>query len=514
MAGNAAWRLTATVVRVAVGLVAVSVFTRLLGITQWGLLALFQAAVAPLALFDGLGRATVKYVSESLARGDLEAAAGVVRTALALNLALGAFGAGALLLAAPWLATTVFAIPPDEVARAVVGFRVMAGAWFVGVLTATYAAVLAAHQRYDEAAKLGSLAVIASTASGLAAAAWTRDVVAVVVAQAIAAVVVAAVYRARAAGLLAEAGASPRPDRTSLRRALSFWRWEVVGVAGGLLTGWADRYLLGAFLGPTVVGFYAVALVLHSQLYGAFVEMGEVLFPTVSHLEGRGDLVAARRLTLLVGWTLTTGFGICAVALAIVGGDFLQLWVSREAALAATATLRLLCVGGIVALTAIAPLYYTLGLGRTRWDAAAGVLVGATVTGLGLALVPRFGLPAVAYALIGGALVRCGLVVLMWRVHFRAQFGIGAFAAHVWAPAAVSIATLWGLTRLHDAIAREPTWPWFLLEGVVAVAVAAAIQLGISELLPGGRERRRDVVSSFRPVVSRWLGRAPPVPEG
>ena len=509
MAGNALWRLAATLARVGVGLVAVSLFTRLLGITQWGLLALFQAAVAPLAILDALGRATVKYVSESLACGDRAAAGHVVRTAIALNLVLGLAGTGALFGASRWLATSVFAIPQDQVARALLGFRVMGVAWFVGVVTTTYSAVLAAHQRYDETAKLGTLAVLVSSVAGVGAAAWTRDVVAVVAVQAGVAAMMAVVYFRRAARLLPEGAGPPRLERTALRRAVSFWRWEVVGVAGGLLTAWADRYLLGAYQGPATVGFYAVALVLHTHLCAAFVEMAEVLFPTVSHLEGAGDLPGARRLTVLVAWSLGSAFGVCAVVLAVVGGDFLRLWISPETAAAATLTLRLLCVSGIVAMSAVAPLYYSLGVGRTRWDATAGVLHGVTVLAFGLVLVPRYGILGVGYGLIGAAALRCLLVYFLWRAHFRAEYSLGRFAAHVWAPGAVSIAALVALAHAHDLLGRTPTWGWLVVEAVVTLAVAAAIQLAGSELLPGGRERRRDVVASFRPIVQRWLGRAP-----
>jgi O-antigen/teichoic acid export membrane protein len=506
MAGNAVWRLAATIVRVGVGLVAVSALTRLLGIGQWGLLALFQAAVAPLALLDGLGRATVKYASESLGRGDSEGAARVVRTAAVLNAVLGAAGTAALLLCAPWLASSLFAIPPEEAARATVGFRIMGGAWFVGVMTTPFSAVLAAHQRYDVAAKLGTVAVVLSTGLGVAAAALTRDVVLVIVAQTTGAAAMLALYVWAASRLLPGVAAAPRLDRPTLRRTVAFWRGEVVGVAGGLLTGWADRYILGAFFGPAIVGFYALANLLSTQLYAAFLEMGEVLFPAVSHLEGRGELPAARRLALLVGWTLTMGFGASAAVLGTVGGDFLHLWVSPDAARAATPTLRVLCVAAILALTSVAPLFYVLGIGKTRWDAAGSVVLGLTVVGVGLVLIPAHGLLGVGYGLVAGALVRCGLALLIWRVHFRPQFGLGAFAVHAWAPAVVSILAMLGLGRVHDALGRAPTWPWLVAESFATLAIAVAVQVAAAEVLPGGRQRRLDVVNSFRPIVARWRG--------
>jgi O-antigen/teichoic acid export membrane protein len=505
MAPNAAWRLAATIGRVAIGLVAVSLYTRILGMTQWGLLALFQAAVAPLAVLDVLGRSTVKFVAESVARGDRRGAAAIVQTAFGLNLAIGVVGAAGLVAVAPWLARSVFAIPPDQVGRAIVGFRAMAAVWLLGVLTATYAAVLAAHQRYDLISKLASAAVLVSTCAGLAAAGLGHDVAVVVVAQAAVAAAFLAPYRWAAMRLLPESAGLAWPHQDALRRSASFWRWEVVGVAGTLVTGWADRYILGAYFGPALVGYYAVASVLQAQLYGAFLEMGEVLFPTVSRLEGEGDLRSARRLSLLVGWTLAMGFGICAVVLAVIGGDFLRLWVSPEAAAAVTHTLRLLCVASILSITAIAPLYYTVGLGRIRWDAAAGVLLGATVVTLGLLLIPRYGLEGVGWGLIGGALVRCVLVLFIWRAHFRGQVDLAAFAAHAWAPALVSIALLLGLSSLHDLVAPRVSWPGLVVEGASTLGLAAAVQLGISELFPGGRSRRRDVAGSFRPVIAGWL---------
>ena len=58
---HAAWRFASAIALTLVSLVSVPVFARLLGMDQWGLLALFQAAVAPMALLDlGVATATVK----------------------------------------------------------------------------------------------------------------------------------------------------------------------------------------------------------------------------------------------------------------------------------------------------------------------------------------------------------------------------------------------------------------------------------------------------------------------
>jgi O-antigen/teichoic acid export membrane protein len=495
------------VLRVAIGLVAVPLYTRMLGMSQWGLLALFQAAASPLALLDlGLGAATVKYVAEFIGRGDRTSALKVFHTTLLFNLAMGAIGSIGLLLSANWLATSLFAIPPSEVARAVVGFRVMAGSWLLGVLTATGASVLNAHQRYDVSSRMATLSVILTVGAGLGTAALGGDIVAVLAAQTAASALLAVVYFRIANELLPGVVAIPRWNGDAFRRSFGFGIWQAVALGGAFLSGWGDRYILGAFFAPAIVGFYAIISTLYTQLYVMFLEMGEVLFPAVSHLEGRQDLAGARRLTLLVGWTLTTGFGVGASVLATIGGDFLHLWISPEAARIATTTLRLLCIGGIIGMPAIAIFYFLLGLGKTRWDAASAITVGATVIGVDLLLVPRIGMEGLGYGLIAGVLVRWAFLVLIWRAHFAREVRFGPFAAQVFAPALVSVAILLALSALHDRLGRPPSWPWLLLEGALALVVAAGLQLGAGELLPGGRQRLRDVVSSFRPLLDRVLG--------
>ena len=228
----------------------------------------------------------------------------------------------------------------------------------------------------------------------------------------------------------------------------------------------------------------------------------------MSHLEGRGELPAARRLSLLVGWTLSTGFGVCAAVLAVIGGDFLQLWISPEAGREAQTTLRLLCIGGIGGVAAIAPFNYLLGIGKTRWDGMSSLAAGLVVVIVGVLLVPRLGLPGVGYGLIAGALVRWVFVALIWRVEFAEDVTVGSFAAHVWSPPVISVVAVVGLSALHDRLARPATWPWLVIEGGVTLAIVAAVQLGASELLRGGAQRRRDVVASFKPLLAGRFGRA------
>jgi O-antigen/teichoic acid export membrane protein len=504
LATNAAWRFGGTLVRVALGLVNVPVLTHYLGMSQWGILALLQAATAPLVLIDmGIGGATVKYVAEHIGRRDVAGATRVAQTSILFYVGAGLLGTATLLAAAPWLATSVFAIPAAEVPLAKLGFRVAAIGWFAALLRTSFASVLSAHQRYDQHARLGALGAVAATALGIAAAISGGNVVDVVLVQSAATAATALLYFRAAAHLLPGLRGLPRWHGDAFRRSASFGAWQTVAMAGTLLSGWSDRYILGALFAPAVVGFYAIAQTLYANLYVAFVEMGEVLFPAVSHREGAGDLAGARGLSLLVGWTLTTVFGACATVLAVLGGDFIGLWVGADAARQATGILRLLCVGGIVGMLAVAPLHYAAGIGRTRWQAAAATVTGATVAATTFALAPRLGLPGVGYGLVAGVVARTLLLPALWRRHFAAQYGFGAFSLHVFAPPLASLAIAAAAIPLHDALGGAHRWGPFLVEALGTAVGVGAVQLAIGELLPGGAQRRRDVVSSFTPLLRR-----------
>lgn len=511
LAASASWRLAAMLARTVVGLVAIPLFTRTLGISQWGLLALFQAATAPLMLLDlGLGVAVVKYVSESLARDDRRRAVRIVQTALITNLVMGVAGAMVLILAAHWLATGLFAIPSPDAARAQIGFRIAAITWFFGMQTALLGAVIAAHQRYDVTSKLNTLSVIITTSAGVAAAFVFREAVAVMLAQCAVALGMAIVQYRAVTRFLPGIAVRPRWDLTTFGQVFRFGIWQVAAMIGVMVSGWSDRYLLGVWFAPAVIGFFAAVQVLYTQLFGAFAEMGEVLFPAVSHRKGTGDLPNARRLTLLAGWVLTNGFGVCAVVLAVVGGDFLHLWISPDAARAATTTLRLLCIAGIAGMTALAPFNFMLGIGEIRWNATSAVLVGLSVLGIGLWLVPRFGLLGVGYGLLTGMVARWGFVAVIWRRQFASEYRLAQFAAHVWVPSLMSLLLLWVLTWIHDGLGYAVTWPWFCLETAAVSAIATLFQWASSEVIPGGPERRSQVVASFKAALVGIQGNRTP----
>lgn len=500
------WRGAGTFLRIALALVSVPLYIHFIGVSQWGLLMLFQAAAAPMALLDlGVGPAAIKRVSEALGRGEQAAASRTAQTALLFTTCVLACGSALLLLLGGWFARSVFAIPEVDLGMAVVGFRFVALSWAASAALTFFSNLLVAHQRYDEVLRTSTVSIVAATGGGLAAAALTRDATWVLLAQAIGTSAAAAFAYARASAVLPGLRRRPSLDVAELRGLLSFGAWQTMANVGVLLANWSDRYILGAYFAPRAVGFYSLAQLLQQQLHAVFSEGSDVLFPAISHRQGMGDVAAARRLSLLAGWALTTAFGAAAVSLGVLGGDFLWLWVSPEAASEATPVLRLLCATGVAGLAAVAPVTYAMGTGRSYWQAPFSAVVGVASVITGIALVPTMGLRGVGIGLLAGAVARWGLLALLWRALFREDVTWRDFAVQVWAPPLASLVLLTGLLHLHDAVPHVPGWPGLLAETAIIVPTIALLQIGLGELTPGGRSRRRDVVASFRPVLERGL---------
>lgn len=488
---NAAWRFASTIALAATSLVTVPVFARILGMDQWGLLALFQAATAPFALLDlGTGTATVKYVAEAIGRGDREEATRTFQTALIFSLATGALGALALLLGAEWLSSSVFAIPPAMRGVAAAGFRLTGLNWFSGVLAATFAGVLTAHGLYGRASRLRALGGLGSGVAGVLAVFAGGGLLAVVVAQTVTSLAMACLWFAAASRTLPGIAALPRWDARLFRRGLTFGSWQAVAAAGGLVAGWSDRYIAGSLLSTAAVGVYAIAFSIYSAAYGAFHDMGEVLFPAASQNQGAGNLSEARRTSVQAGWALSTVFAVTASAIAAVGGDFISLWVSPEAAGMGGPVLRLLIVAGTLGVAITGPFFLCLGIGRVRPVALTSLASAAAVLGLGMALVPRLGLNGVAWAIIGGVAVQWVLLLNIARSVYAPEVRLGEFVLYIFTPSCVGVAVLCSVVELHDWLAGPPSWPGLFLETFLSAALAAALQAVANEALPGGRQRR------------------------
>src|SRR5205085_1587927 len=101
---NTVFNLVGQAVPAAFALVAIPYTLHGLGVARFGILSLTWALIAYLAILDlGLGRATVRFVSDAVGRDEGAEIPAIVWTSIAVQVALGLAGAGFVGLATPWL---------------------------------------------------------------------------------------------------------------------------------------------------------------------------------------------------------------------------------------------------------------------------------------------------------------------------------------------------------------------------------------------------------------------------
>lgn len=183
----------------------------------------------------------------------------------------------------------------------------------------------------------------------------------------------------------------PRIERgewiTLIRRG-----WPSLGLtAGQSLTFRADRYILGAFAGPAVVGVYSVAATLSEMLRLIPSALGQVaFFRAASATASHRALDRARVLLLVI-------MAPALVVLAWLGPWLIDLLFGSEFSGAALA-LRILLIGELAIMSFQIDSRVITGLGSARAAGLAGMIGLATVLIADFALIPSYEMTGAAIA--------------------------------------------------------------------------------------------------------------------
>ncbi|HEY7897309.1 MAG TPA: flippase [Gemmatimonadaceae bacterium] len=354
---NSLLNLAGLAVPLAVAVVVLPTLTHALGPARFGLLGVSWAFLEYLTLFDvGLGRATVRYVADSIARGTRDESQ-ITAVSLSVQLIIGSCAAVVLIVFAPTLAQHVFRVDPGLVQEASSLFVVVALNLPVVLALTTYRGVLEGAQQFTLS---NSIKIPASAGSIIIPAVLARMghslpnmLLWVLVWRILATVVTLVAIQRVIPGFKLE----PPRDWRRLRSLISFGGWVAVsGVISPMLI-YFDRFALGARSGLAAVGYYTAPyegitrmLMIPNSLIGA-------LFPL---LTGLGVVAASSRIDRLFASSMRALVLMMSVPAAIAlffAPVILRLWMGPEYAAQGEMALRILSVG--VLINAVAHIPYT-----------------------------------------------------------------------------------------------------------------------------------------------------------
>lgn len=347
-----------------VGVAVMPIITRNMGATRFGLLGLTLALLEYSGLFDlGLARATTKHVAERLATGDDEVSHLVVASVLSV-VVFGVVGGIIFALAAPLLANHVFVIPPNMKAEAISVFRVLGSLIPVTLLLVSLRGVLEAAHRFDLS---NAVRIPSSLASFLIPAVMSSygyslpPIMAMFFVSRIVFCTLSVFAVQRAIPTLKW---NLPDDWSLLRPLLAFGGWMSVSNIVSPLLVYLDRFMLGAFVGLSAVGYYTAPFDGVIRMLIVPGSLVNALFPSVSGMHATGDTNGIKRVFGKAIRNMSIILAFPSIILMLFGPFLLRFWLGDTFAEHGGQAVRILAFGVLMNSLAHIPSSFTVAMGR------------------------------------------------------------------------------------------------------------------------------------------------------
>jgi len=460
---NAGWNIIGQTAPLLVAVVVLPRLIGLMGIDRYGFLTLVWVLVGYAGLFDfGLGRAITRTVANRLAAGDDLGARRAAIVGMTYLLVFGLCVGLVFAALSPWLSRTAFKIPESMHREAMLSLLLLSISIPLTMLSAGYASILTAHQRFGAMNIVRAVLGVATYLGPLLVVLYANRLELVVGFVAVMRFLTNRVY---AHVCKTQCGVDFRPivpDRETSKELFSLGGWITVSnVVSPFLT-YLDRLILGALVAMQAVAYYATpydmvlkSLIIPYALVGA-------IFPVAAGLSNNS--LAAK---VLFFQSVRTTFLIMMpmeLAIFVLGPPVLEVWLGREFSLNGGPVVQCLAVGLLLNSLAQIPAMMIQAAGRPKWMAVLHLIELPVFLLLLWYLTSRLGITGTAIA----SVVRFSIDAIM--LYFLALRGIMNASVN-WRPVLEHSAMT---IMLFSGILILPAGKWFAFAYLpVAVTIFA-----------------------------------------
>jgi O-antigen/teichoic acid export membrane protein len=382
----------------ALGLIAIPILVRELGVDRYGVLTLSYLVVGYLGLFDlGLGRAATQQISDAIGAGEMDRIPAIFWTSMMLMFVLGICAAAIIIGMSHWLVYSVLNIPAPMRAESVGVFLVL-GAVLPFILSGSCSVgTLASFQRFDLTTAVGAATGVYSFTAPLAVLFFTHNLVWIVTILVAGRLAAWAVNLTLCMRLVPGLAANICPSRESFGPLMSFGGWiTVTGLTSPLMVNF-DRFVIGSMLSIAAVSYYAVPYQIVNKLPMLPGAMAGVLFPAFS-ATARTDPARATILFERASRYALLALFPGVLVLFFFSREILTMFFGVDFASQGSAVMRWLLIG--ILMNGLAQIPYGLVQAANRPDLTAKFHIAeAPIYFLALfLLLPRFGVAGAAVA--------------------------------------------------------------------------------------------------------------------
>jgi O-antigen/teichoic acid export membrane protein len=370
---------------------------RRLGVEQYAIWILASAAVTSgILLSAGFGDAALKYISVYRANNDHADVERIIRTLLGINLTLGITVAVLLGLFIPLLVSHLPNVSAELRRSYQHALAIGCILLVVKVVESVFICTQRAYERYDVAARFTIATRVATISAAVVITALGRGTVTIMLVTLLLALISVVLQACAVWGRLAVHNLWPNLDRASINELFSFGAFSWLQGLMGLLTGQADRFLVGYLLGTHALAYYSICVQAALPIHGIAAAGLQVLFP---YLAARLDVlsIAAMRQMFAVVFSVNTAIVVIFAMPLIFGSRLvLHLWMGQDFATHASVALSITACGFALLGLNVTGFYIFMAMGRIKLLALVNTAGAATMLIAIAILAPRFGIVGAA----------------------------------------------------------------------------------------------------------------------
>ena len=389
---------------------------RHLGVEQYAIWILAGAAVTSgVQLSAGFGDAALKYIAAYRGDNDRAAVERTIRTLLGINLVLSL--AVALLLAStvPFLVTHMAHLSDSLQTTYWRSLLIGCVLLIVKAVESVFVCAQRAYERYGVAARFTISTRVLTLGTAVVLAELGRGTVTIMIAT-LAFAVVSTILQAIALQHHIESRfLLPTLHPDAIRELFGFGAFSWLQGLIGLLSGQADRFLVGYLLGAQSLAYYSICVQATMPIHGIAAAGLQVLFPYLSARLGSLN-VAVLRQTIVTAFK-TNIVIVALLSLPLICGShyILRIWMGPDFATHASAAMSIAGVSFALLGLNVTGHFVFMAMGRVRLLAALNA-IGATAMLISIAFfAPRFGIiGATAGRLVYGPII-CLIYIPLWR---------------------------------------------------------------------------------------------------
>jgi O-antigen/teichoic acid export membrane protein/glycosyltransferase involved in cell wall biosynthesis len=337
-----------------------------LGTERFGILSLILVVFGYFSFLDmGLGRATIRFVADSIGRGDPGQIPQYVWTSVYIQSILAFGGTLILILVTPLVTETILKIPKQYHAEVRTALILMALSLPVIMVSTSFRGVLEGCQRFDI---VNAVKIPASSANYLipfiSLFVW-KSLIGIVVLLFATRALTLFIWIVFAFRQFPGLRGEMRFHREKIRPLMSYGGWATVSSFISAILENLDRFVIGALISVQAVSYYSAPYEAVGRLGILPNSLLTALFPVFSMLKAG---MAEEKLRDLFGRTLKyvlASSGILIVPIVLLSRVILRLWLGQEFALRSSLVMQLITAGFFFLSFSYVAFNLIQGIGRT-----------------------------------------------------------------------------------------------------------------------------------------------------